>query len=196
MYHCLIFVAWNEFDFCLGGGQLSDYVILIFTTVGLREIRSWYKLLSDNFIQGFSHFTSCLLTIQPLAAESNGTFIWQTLWICNSRYCLLIILKVGNTLSILFSFLFPLVVISFPFYLWIVNIIPLFTGSLVQFRVWLITERLALREHRERHLFYDKQLWVRQFVIQIPRQIGMIITCSEHMLRAVYPLWHLCLGNS
>lgn len=33
MYPCLIFVARNEFDFCLGGGQLSDYVVLIFTTV-------------------------------------------------------------------------------------------------------------------------------------------------------------------
>lgn len=32
-------------------------------TVGLREIRSWCKLLSDKFIKCFSHFTSCLLTI-------------------------------------------------------------------------------------------------------------------------------------
>lgn len=34
-----------------------------YMTVGLREIRSWCMLLSDKFIQCFSHFTSCLLTI-------------------------------------------------------------------------------------------------------------------------------------
>lgn len=100
MYHCLIFVASNEFDFCPGGGQLADYVVLIFMTVGLREIRSWCKLLSDTFIQCFFAFR--FLTVQLLAAASNGTFIWQTMSICNSRYCLLIIVKVGNNFIFIF----------------------------------------------------------------------------------------------
>lgn len=61
MYRCLIFVARNEFDFCPGGGQLADCVVLIFMPVGLREIRSWCKLLSDTFVQCFFAFRKLLL---------------------------------------------------------------------------------------------------------------------------------------
>lgn len=95
-------------------GQLADYVVLIFMTVGLREIRSWCKLLSNTFIHCFvffffPHFASCL-TVQLFAAASNGAFIWQTMCICNSRNCPLIIVKVGC------SFIFNFVASKFFFF--------------------------------------------------------------------------------
>lgn len=96
MYHFLIFVASNEFDFCLGGeaaGWLCCPNLYDCRAEGDKELMQAVRYVSTMF---FSHFASCCLTVQLLAAASNGTFIWQTMCICNLRYCLLIILNVGK----------------------------------------------------------------------------------------------------
>lgn len=99
------------------GGQLADYVVLIFMTVGLREIRSWCKLFSDTFIQCFFAFCKLfnlfsLLLPQVMEHLSGKQCVFVTHGIVYWLF--------EKLVTVSFSFSLP-VVIFFTFYFWIVN---------------------------------------------------------------------------